>query len=160
MKKRRTSYLSGYWGASRILPLLFCLLTATACVNAPPQLTVEGPYASLSPMFFGVGSVFMNIRNTGGGDALLAASVNLPSATVELHDVKDGKMVKVDRIKIAARDTTELKPRSLHIMIFNMPKDLKEGSELLVTLTFERSGQKQVAVRFEKPGESPMQSGH
>ncbi|MDH4163268.1 MAG: copper chaperone PCu(A)C [Nitrospirota bacterium] len=142
--------------------LIFSLVTlaGSGCTSQPPQITVEGQYANLSPMFFGVGSLFMKIKNAGGRDTLLAASVNIPAATVELHDIKDGKMVKVDRMKVPSRDTLELKPRSLHIMVFNMPKTVQDGSDMLLTLTFERSGQLQVPVRFEKPKEIPMHGGN
>jgi copper(I)-binding protein len=35
-------------------------------------------------------------------------------------------------------------------MIFNMPRTVQEGSELTLTLRFERSGEKKVPIRFEK----------
>lgn len=130
------------------------------CAQQPPQITVEGQYANMSGMFLGAGSVFMKIRNAGGKDSLISATTALPNTTVELHDVKDNRMVKTERIAIAARDTTELKPRSLHIMLFNMPKTVREGSEITLTLKFEKSGEMQVPVRFEKPKEMPMHGGH
>jgi copper(I)-binding protein len=69
---------------------------------------------------------------------------------IELHDVKDGRMVRVEKIVIPSGETTDLRPGSHHIMIFNMPRTVREGSELTLTLRFERSGEKQVPVRFEK----------
>ena len=59
-------------------------------------------------------------------------------------------MVRVEKIPVPARETVDLKPGSLHIMIFNMPKTIQEGSELALTLRFERSGERTVPVRFQK----------
>ena len=129
------------------------------CTSQPPQITVEGQYANLSGMFIGAGSVFMKIRNTGGKDALIGATTGMSNTTVELHDVKDNRMFKTEKIAIPSRDMVELKPRSLHIMMFNMPKTVQVGTEFTLTLKFERSGDLQVPVRFEKPKELPMHGG-
>jgi len=135
----------------QITVVLVALLAAGAgCTSQPPQITIEGQYADLSPVFIGAGSVFLKARNTGGRDALVGAAVAVPNAVIELHDVKDGRMVRVDKIVIPARETTDLRPGGHHIMIFNMPRTVQEGSELTLTLRFERSGEKQVPIRFEK----------
>jgi len=51
---------------------------------------------------------------------------------------------------VPSRGSAELTPAGRHIMIFNMPKTVKEGSEITVTLRFERSGEKSMPVRFRK----------
>ncbi len=130
--------------------LSFALL-ASGCQSQPPQIAIEGQHAELSPVFFGVGSVFMTITNSGGGDALTGISVNVPGALVELHDIKDRRMVKVQKIAVPAHGNAELKPGGLHIMVFNMPRDMREGSEIVLTLSFERSGERKVPVRLERP---------
>src|SRR5574340_573951 len=94
-----------------MLSSMFVGLAGSGCTSQPPQIAIEGQYANLSPMFFGVGSLFMKINNAGGRDALVSATVNVPDATVEVHDVKDGKMVKIERMKVPSRSTLELKPR-------------------------------------------------
>lgn len=145
----------------KIVFLILLLGTVlVGCTSQPPQIAVEGQYANLSGMFLGAGSVFMKIKNAGGKDALISASADVPNATVELHDVKDNRMVKTERIPIPSRDTVELKPRSLHIMLFNMPKSVQAGSEIVLLLTFERSGQVRVPVRFEMPREVSTHGGH
>ncbi len=130
--------------------LLVIHVAGAGCTSQPPQVTIEGQYANLSPMFIGAGSVFLKVRNSGGRDALVGATVAVTNVVVELHDVKDGRMVRVDKIVIPSRETTDLRPGSHHIMIFNMPRTVQEGSELTLTLRFERSGEKRVPVRFEK----------
>ena len=153
MQKRTTTLFISF--IMRVTLVLVVILAAGAgCTSQPPQVTIEGQYANLSPIFIGAGSVFFKIKNTGGRDTLVGATVAVPNAVIELHDVKDGRMVRVDRIVVPSRETTDLGPGGRHIMIFNMPRTVQEGSELTLTLRFERSGEKQVPVRFEKEQET------
>jgi len=146
---------SGWQPASLAVATLFLAFLAIGCPSQPPQITIESQYAELSPALFGVGSVFMTIRNSGGGDAVTGISVNVPGAYVELHDIKNRRMVKVEKIAVPAHGTTELKPGGLHVMVFNMPKTMREGSDVVLTLVFERSGERKVPVRLENPKEHP-----
>lgn len=145
---------------ARELFLLSVVLLLMGMGGAPkdPQISIAGPYANLSGMFLGAGSVFMQINNAGGRDALLSASVDLSGAVAELHDVKGSRMIKVEKVVIPSRGTLTLKPGGMHIMLFNMPKTVKEGSEISVKLLFERSGERTIAVRFDKPNGTP--GGH
>jgi copper(I)-binding protein len=122
----------------------------TGCSSPPPQITIEGPSAELSPLFIGSGSLYMTIRNTGGRDKLIGVETSLPKTVIEFHDVRDNRMVRVGDIPVPARDTVELKPGSLHIMIFNMPTTIQKGSELALMLRFQRSGERTVLVPFRK----------
>jgi copper(I)-binding protein len=140
--------------------LVVIVVAGAGCISQPPQITIEGQYANLSPIFIGAGSVFFKIKNTGGRDALVGATVAIPNAVIELHDVKEGRMVRVDKIVVPSRETTDLKPGGHHIMIFNMPRTVQEGSELTLTLRFERSGEKQVPIRFEKEQDARSRDLH
>ena len=140
--------------------LVVFLAAGAGCTSQPPQIIVEGQYANLSPIFIGAGSVFLKVRNTGGRDALVGATISVPNAVTELHDIKDNRMVRVDRIVIPSRETTDLTPGGHHIMIFNMPRTVQEGSELTLTLRFERSGEKAVPIRFEKEQEARSRDHH
>ncbi|MEW5746773.1 MAG: copper chaperone PCu(A)C [Nitrospirota bacterium] len=114
-----------------------------------PQITIEAQEAVLSPVFLGVGSVFMRIRNSGeGDDMLLGAQADFPGARVELHDTREGKMVKREEIPVPAGETVELKPGGLHLMIFKMSRDLKSGHEFMLTLSFRKTGPLTVPVRL------------
>lgn len=123
-----------------------------------PDIRIEDANAYLSPMLSNTASVFMKITNTGkGSDNLVSASVDMPSAAVELHDVKDGKMAAIDKISIPPDGVVELKPKSLHIMIFKMPKGTKAGNEFTLKLKFERTGEKILKVKLAEPmSDMPM----
>jgi hypothetical protein len=137
------------------LVVIYALFSAVAgCSPGEPKIGIETPTAELSPVFLGVASVFLTIRNDGGRDALVGASVNIPDALVELHDVKDRRMLKVERIAIPSRGSVALKPGGQHLMIYNMPRTLHAGAEIDLTLRFERSGERRVPVRIAMPAGS------
>jgi copper(I)-binding protein len=126
-----------------------------ACESGPPVITIEAPEAKTSPMLIGVASVFMEIRNAGtGGDSLIDASAGIPGTITELHDMEDGKMVKVDAIAIPSDSTVMLRPAAHHIMIFKIPRNFQEGHEFSLTLTFKKSGEKTVRLVLTQPGQA------
>lgn len=149
----------------QILAMIVLTITMSAGIvmgmgAAPkiPDIRIEEAKAFLSPMMPNTASVFMKITNTGkGGDNLIGASVDMPNAMVELHDFKDEKMVAIEKVSIPSEGVVELKPKSLHIMIFKMPKDIKAESEITLKLKFEKSGEKTLKVKLMKPSpEMPM----
>ena len=136
---------------------------AAAMGNAPrtPLVSVQDQEAMVSPALLGVGSVFMKIANAGrAGDVLLGARVSIPGTVVEIHDVRDGKMVRIEKLSIPSRGAVELKPNGLHIMIFKMPRSMKPGRQFTLFLTFEKSGEKQVPVTFSRPGAQHARHNH
>jgi len=125
-------------------------LVLIGCSPGVPEITVAEQDAKFSPIIVGSGSVFMKIINAGrGDDALVRAQVNMPGTIVELHEVNDeGKMVKTDRIRVPARSTVQLRPAGIHIMIFKMPKEVHEGHQFMLTLSFEKTGDLTVPMQF------------
>ena len=150
MVQRTTNRSHGLLIVLRGVVLAVLIIAGTGCSSPLPQITIEGQYAELSPLFIGSGSLFMTIRNAGGRDKLIGVTASLPRTVIEFHDVRDNRMVRMEEIPVPARDTVELKPGSLHIMIYNMPKTIQKGSELALTLRFERSGERRVPFRFQK----------
>jgi len=151
--------LHGMPGVIAALLLTAGLAVLPGCEKGEPLITIDSPAAWLSPMIVGSGSVFMKIDNRGSGDdVLLSANVELPGAITELHDVRDGKMAKTDSIKVPAGSVTELRPGSLHIMIFNMPKTIASGYTATVLLHFEKTGTRNVAITFQNNTDSSRKS--
>ena len=127
--------------------LLTFVLFGSGCRSGDPSLEIESSQALLSPLIIGSGSVFLNIVNSGNGpDRLTSARVDLPGTLTELHDMHDDKMVRTEYILVPPRGALRLRPAGPHIMIFRLPKDMKEGSVIPLILFFERSGQKKVSV--------------
>lgn len=132
------------------LALVAAALVWLGCSPRVPEITVTEQDAKFSPIIVGSGSVFMKIINTGrGDDALVRAQVSMPGAIVELHEVNDdGKMVRTDLIRIPAKSTVRLRPAGAHVMIFKMPKEVQEGHQFILTLSFERTGDLRVPMQF------------
>ncbi len=117
--------------------------------SGTPLIRIDAPEARLSPMLAGVCSVFMTIANRGDGDdALVEARAEVPGAVTQIHAVRDGRMVESKKLVVPAGGALELKPGSLHIMVFNLPKDSGAGFEFTLHLRFQRSGEKQASVRI------------
>jgi copper(I)-binding protein len=134
-----------------ILPVLsfICVLSVCACSPGVPAITIEDEEAILSPMIVGAGSIFMKIVNSGSGDdTLLNAQTDISGTIVELHDMKEGRMIKVNKIPIPSKSTVQLRPAGFHLMIFKMSRDVKAGHEFTMTLTFKKSGEIRLPLQF------------
>jgi copper(I)-binding protein len=130
-------------------PVLLAALCAACGARAPARIELSGQRAALFPALLGACSVFMSIANAGDGeDALVGAAVELPGTVTEIHDVRDGKMVRSERVVVPARGAVELRPGGLHIMVFKLPREVGAGSELRLRLRFEASGEKVTSVQI------------
>ena len=135
-----------------IVSSLMAAVSIGACSRVP-HIEVEKQEARLSPVLLGVCSVsvFLRIENSGNGDdKLVSAKVDIPGTITEIHDVKAGKMTKREEIPIPAKSAVELRPGSLHIMVFKLPTDARVGYEFRLRLVFERSGEKLVSVSINR----------
>jgi copper(I)-binding protein len=129
--------------------LLAALSSGIGACSRAPRIAIAGQEARLSPALVGVCSVFMKIENPGNGDdALVDARAEVPGTVTQIHDVRDGKMVKSDKIRVPARAVVEMRPGGLHIMVFNLPKDTGKGYEFTLRLVFETSGEKRTSVKI------------
>ena len=103
------------------------------------------------------GAVFLTIDNKGSEDKLLSASSSMTNR-VELHTHKmDGgvmKMRRIESISVTANGKTELKSGGLHIMLFNVDKLPEKGSEVPLTLTFEKAGKVDIKAIVGQPGKA------
>ncbi len=122
---------------------------AAGCSRGSPLIQIEAPEARLSPMVGSACSIFMTIANPGDGDdALVDARADVPGAVTQIHAVRDGRMVESKKLVVPAGGALELQPGSLHILVFNLPKDSAAGFEFTLRLRFQRSGERQTSVRI------------
>ncbi len=146
--------------AALITVLLVTMMTVvTGCQDASPRISIENATAELSPALYGEGLVYLTIKNDGGKDTLTGVRVNLSGARADLHEMRSGLMVVSRKMTIPAQSIVVLRPAESHIMIENMPRDMKEGSQIILTLIFERSGEKQVQLTLTK-AQMPMTHEH
>lgn len=138
---------------------LFVVNTVLAgCQSGPPQISIDGAKAELSPATVGEAMVSLNISNQGGSDVLKGVRTDIPGAKASFHVMQGERMVNVDKVEVQAKSNMEFKMGGNHIMIEDMPKTMQAGSKFNVTLVFQKSGEKQLPLTLE--GASEMHMGH
>jgi periplasmic copper chaperone A len=123
-------------------------------------LTIDHPIVAPIKPPRQVTAGYFTIINKGGADRLLSASS--PSAkTVEIHTHRKGEggMMRMEMVKggvkVPAKGKVAFKPGGLHLMLFGVSQEIKEGDPITVTLVFEKAG----AVEVVAMGEMPSLSG-
>jgi copper(I)-binding protein len=139
---------------------LVALSMFAACESGPPQISIEDATAMMSPAIIGEAMVTMKIDNQGGPDVLTSVKADIPGARISLHIMQGERMVAADTLKIAAKKATEFKMGSSHIMIEDMPKTMKAGSKIDLTLVFQKSGEKKVSLTLQPASAMPMDHHH
>ena len=103
--------------------------------------------------------VTMSIKNDGGPDILTGVRTDIPGAKASFHVMQGERMAAVDTVKIPAKSSLEFQMGGSHVMIEDMPKTMKAGSKINVTLVFQKSGEKQVLLTLQAM-EMPMGHEH
>jgi len=134
-----------------VLAALVLVVSVAACSSggggaSGGKMTVSGAWARTSTGMAMAGAAYLTIANgTSQADALLKVSTPA-AATPELHETKAGAsgmmaMHPVDRISIPAGGTVTLEPGGFHIMLIGLTGELKAGTTIVLTLTFEKAGE-------------------
>lgn len=86
-------------------------------------------------------AAFGVLTNTGTADRALVSAAADMAEKVELHETRmDGgmmRMMPVARIVIPAGGRVELKPGGLHLMLFGVSPDAKQGTTAAIRLTLD-----------------------
>ena len=145
--------------------LLILVVTLTACgLGAPAgrKMRVEDAWSRVSKAMGGqgegmgsVGVAFMTLVNEGReGDCLIAVQADI-ATTVEIHQTiienEVMRMEPVSGIDVPAGERVELKPGGYHIMLIGLKRDLEPGTQIPLTLTFEKSGTLTVEAKVRQP---------
>jgi periplasmic copper chaperone A len=153
------------FGATNTLQLLavslfLTLVVLAGCQSGAPKVSIDKAKAELSPAIWGEAMVTMSIKNQGGTDVLTGVKTDIPGAKVLFHIMQGERMASVDTVEVPAKSDLEFKMGGSHIMIQDMPKTMKAGSKFNMTLVFQKSGEKQVALTLQGASAMPMGNGH
>ena len=136
------------------LLLLLILSVSSACGDSN-GIAVKDAWAR--PGFRGDNSaVYLTINNTTDqGDGLIGANTDIAGGT-EIHLSKMDAagtmtMERQDQVVIPAKDSVELAPGGLHIMLVILGEDLSVGDTFPVTLEFQRAGDITIEVEVKQP---------
>lgn len=121
--------------------IAFSLLSLTAKAASTVTITDSWARQSISPN--NNSAAYMKISNAGDSDiTVIGASAAAVANNVELHksfvDEKGiSRMVAIDKIVVPAKTTIDLAPGGIHIMLFDLKKNLNVGDKFNIEIKFE-----------------------
>jgi len=135
-------------GGSLGLAMLACSVPD----RRPAEIAVNNGWAREIAAGQSAAAVYLTIVNRGAGSDRLV-KVTAAGADAMLHSSSSaGGVARMrplqDGLEIAPRSTISLKPGGTHIMLTGLKQPLRAGQSIAVTLGFERSGNRPVAVRI------------
>ena len=135
----------------KALALAGMLLSSVAQAS---DVMIHDAYARAMPPSAVNSAVFTTLMNHNDADRTLVSASTPAAGKVELHDViMEGEVMKmrqVESIQIPAHGSTELKPGSLHIMLFDLAARLEEGQNITLTLNYANGDAQTVEVPVKK----------
>ena len=147
---------------AKLSPIFLALtlwLLALHCSGAAKQdnaqnnaIEAQGFHAFATIDGSNISAAFGTLSNTSEQPiALQKATIINSKATAELHQsIKEKgvvKMLPVDSITIPAKQSVELAPGGLHIMLINLPKTLESGKTIALELAFDNG----TTLKIEAP---------
>lgn len=147
---------------AKLSPIFLALtlwLGALHCSGAAKQdnaqnnaIEAQGFHAFATIDGSNISAAFGTLSNTSEQPiALQKATIINSTATAELHQsIKEKgvvKMLPVDSITIPAKQSVELAPGGLHIMLINLPKPLESGKTIALELAFDNG----TTLKIEAP---------
>jgi copper(I)-binding protein len=130
-------------------------LSASAHDAQVGDLSVTQPWSRAAGAN-GTGAGFITIHNAGSQPDRLVSATSPVARTVELHThVRDGEVMRmrpVAGIPVPPGETVELRPGGQHLMLIGLTEPLRQGTEVPLTLRFERTGEVQVMLHVQAAG--------
>ena len=121
-------------------------------------LEVRDAWARATPPGAGVAAVYLTIVGGDVADRLVAAKTDRAAMT-QVHAVteSDGmaRMREAGGVDVPPHASVTFAPGGLHLMLMNLVAPLVAGQSFVVTLTFERSGTRDVDVAVLAPDQAP-----
>lgn len=113
---------------------------------AQPSVHISEPWARATVQGQQAGGAFLTLQSQHA-DVLLSVS-SPASARMEIHEMRLEndvmRMREIPQLALPAGQTVELKPGGYHLMFQGLHQALQAGSEVEVTLTFEKAGKQRV----------------
>ena len=126
-------------------------LFACSSPEAPADIRVSDGWSRQVAPGQSAAAVYLTIVNAGaGGDRLVEIESATGEASLHATSSSDGvaRMRQLPHgIEIAGESTVELKPGGTHIMVTGLRQRPSPGETIPLTLVFERSGGRPIAVR-------------
>lgn len=119
-----------------------------------PALSVSEAYAFSTLKGTTTGAAYLEVTNKGKAAAVIVGAETPVAARTELHDHvhEDGvmRMRQLETLTIAPGETKSFEPGGLHVMFFEMNRQLEAGSEFPLSLITESGGKLMFTVKVEE----------
>jgi copper(I)-binding protein len=138
-------------------------ITANAAGIKHGSLMLEGVWVRATATGAPTSAGYVTIHNTGSeDDRLVSASTDVAKKT-EIHTMTmDGGVMRMrpltDGVVIPAGAKVALKPGGEHIMIMGLKNGIESGSDVTITLVFEKAGA--IDVTFPASMKMKKDEGH
>ncbi len=138
----------------KLLALAAFLLVAGAAAAQTGSVAVRDAWARATPGKAEIGAAYLTLESPIA-DRLTGVSTPI-AKTAQLHTMTmEGgimKMRPLAGLDLPAGQEVALKPGATHIMLLGLTEKLRSGQYFPLTLTFEKSGTREVTVGVEKAG--------
>ena len=149
-----------------ILSLLVTLVVATSAFAQDYKLgtlQISQPWARATPASAPAGGGFLKITNTGTAPDRLVSASSPAADIVQVHEMKmDGSVMCMREVEkglgIPAGGTVTLAPGGYHLMMMGLKGPLKQGTNVPVTLVFEKAGK--IEIELSVAGLGATQPSH
>ena len=133
------------------------LLAAASCSAPGPKLSAHDAWARET----GGGNVaaaYVTISNQGGADRLVGVRASIGGATLHESSLEDGvarmrPVAAAEGLVVPSNGRLLLAPGGAHVMITGLDKPLQAGDRFRLTLLFDKTAPKQVAVEVRPAGQ-------
>nr|WP_145546485.1 copper chaperone PCu(A)C [Variovorax boronicumulans] len=136
-------------------PILRTLIAAAffAAGIAQAQVTVEDAWVRATVPQQRATGAFMKLN--AAKDTRLVSATSPAAPVVEVHEMalQDNvmRMRQVPAVELPAGKAVELKPGGYHIMLMDLPKQVKAGDTVPLTLVFEGKDGKRESLEVQAP---------
>jgi copper(I)-binding protein len=136
------------------LPLFLAFLLAVPALAHQYKLgslEIDSPWARATPPSAPAGGGFLKITNTGTAPDRLVSASSPAAEMVQVHEMKmDGSVMRMREVEkgleIPAGGTVTLAPGGFHLMMMGLKGPLKQGTNVPVTLVFEKAGKIEIEL--------------
>lgn len=135
---------------------LIALAACSSGQDAPADIQISDAWARATVPGQSSAAAYLTIANSGqGADRLVAVASSIASEASLHSSSSEGGVMRMrkldDGLAVPADATVKLAPSGNHVMLTGLARPLAQGSSFPLTLTFERSGERQVTVEVVDP---------
>ena len=122
--------------------LLTLVLVALFTTSASADISITDPWARASILAARPGAAYLTIQSSED-DKLIELSSPV-AGKIMIHLIETGtdgvnRMVHVKPLELPASQKIVLAPGNMHLMMMGLEEKLKEGTNISITLTFEKA---------------------